>query len=110
MSQATDVQERGGGREKELSEVVEDKQFEWKFAVAWQDSMPRLDAGSGTKLLKHLLADEAFDTVGDNLNGLFPGLEMAAEQLRGAKDLSFAPGIALDLASIQIHSIQKARR
>ncbi|MES2318089.1 MAG: hypothetical protein V4631_11410 [Pseudomonadota bacterium] len=94
----------------ELSEVVEDKKFEWKFGQAGQAAIQNLNATSGQQLLDQMLADEAFDSVRDNFNQVFAELEMEAEKLSTAKELSFDDGISIDLTSIQLSNTEKARR
>lgn len=94
----------------ELAEVVEDKKFEWKFGQAGQEALQNLNATSGQELLNQMLADEAFDSVRDNFNQVFSELEMEAEKLNSAKELSFDDGMSIDLSSIQIGKLEKARR
>lgn len=94
----------------QLSEVVDDKKFEWKFGQAGQVALQNLNATSGQELLNQMLADEAFDSVRDNFNQVFAELEMEAEKLSSAKELSFDDGMSIDLASIQIGITEKARR
>jgi hypothetical protein len=73
----------------QLNEVVEDKQFEWKFGQAGQAALQNLNATSGQELLNQLLAGEAFDSVRDNFNHVFSELEMEAEKLSNKKELVF---------------------
>jgi hypothetical protein len=73
----------------QLNEVVEDKQFEWKFGQAGQAALHNLNATSGQELLDQMLAGEAFDSVRDNFNQVFSELEMEAEKLSSKKELSF---------------------
>jgi hypothetical protein len=94
----------------QLNEVIEDKKFEWKFGQAGQAALQNLNATSGQELLNQMLADEAFDSVRDNFNQVFSELEMEAEKLSSAKELSFDDGMSIDLASIQIGITEKARR
>ncbi len=94
----------------QLSEVVEDKKFEWKFGQAGQQAIQNLNATSGQELLDQMLADEAFDSVRDNFNQVFSELEMEAEKLSTAKELSFDDGMSIDLTSIQLRNPEKARR
>lgn len=94
----------------QLNEVVEDKKFEWKFGQAGQAALQNLNATSGQELLNQMLADEAFDSVRDNFNQVFSELEMEAEKLGNAHTLSFDDGLAIDLTSITMGSIEKARR
>ncbi len=65
----------------QLNEVVEDKQFEWKFGQAGQLALQNLNATSGQELLDQMLAGEAFDSVRDNFNHVFSELEMESKKL-----------------------------
>lgn len=94
----------------QLGEVIEDRKFEWKFGQAGQLALQNLNATSGQELLNQMLADEAFDSVRENFNQVFSELEMEAEKLSSAKELSFDDGMSIDLASIQIGNTEKARR
>ncbi|MDM5177782.1 hypothetical protein PO883_11315 [Massilia sp. DJPM01] len=94
----------------QLSEVVEDKKFEWRFGQAGQAAIQNLNATSGQELLNQMLADEAFDSVRDNFNLVFSELEMEAEKLSSAKELSFDDGMSIDLSAIGIGSTEKVRR
>lgn len=94
----------------QLSEVVEDKKFEWKFGQAGQEAIQNLNATSGQQLLDQMLADEAFDSVRDNFNQVFAELEMEAAKLSIAKELSFDDGMSIDLTSIQLNVADKVRR
>jgi hypothetical protein len=94
----------------QLSEVVEDKKFEWQFGQAGQEAIRNLNATSGQQLLDQMLADEAFDSVRDNFNQVFAELELEAAKLSTAKALSFDDGMSIDLASIQCDITEKARR
>lgn len=94
----------------QLSEVVEDKKFEWKFGQAGQEAIQNLNATSGQQLLDQMLADEAFDSVRDNFNQVFAELEMEAAKLSTAKELSFDDGMSIDLTSIQLDITEKLRR
>lgn len=93
----------------QLGEVVEDKKFEWRFGQAGQAALQNLNATSGQELLNQMLADEAFDSVRDNFNQVFSELEMEAEKLSNAQALSFDDGMAIDLASIRMGSMEKTR-
>jgi hypothetical protein len=93
----------------QLSEVVEDKKFEWKFGQAGQAAIQNLNATSGQELLDQMLADEAFDSVRDNFNQVFSELEMEAEKLSTAKELSFDDGMSIDLTSIRMGITEKVR-
>jgi hypothetical protein len=94
----------------QLSEVVEDKKFEWKFGQAGQAAIQNLNVTSGQELLDQMLADEAFDSVRDNFNQVFSELEMEAEKLSSAKELSFDDGMTIDLTSIKLGITEKVRR
>ncbi|MFL6658158.1 MAG: hypothetical protein ACJ8GW_08815, partial [Massilia sp.] len=85
----------------QLNEVVEDKKFEWRFGQAGQEALQNLNASSGQELLDQMLADAAFDSVRDNFNQVFSELELEAEKLSSAKELSFDDGMSIDLTSIQ---------
>jgi hypothetical protein len=74
----------------QLNEVVEDKQFEWKFGQAGQAALQNLNATSGQELLDQMLAGEAFDSVRENFNHVFSELEMEAEKLSSKKEMVFA--------------------
>lgn len=93
----------------QLSEVVEDKKFEWRFGQAGQAALNNLNATSGQELLNQMLADEAFDSVRDNFNQVFAELEMEAEKISKSQGLSFDDGMAVDLGSISIDHSEKAR-
>ncbi|MES2019500.1 MAG: hypothetical protein V4484_23660 [Pseudomonadota bacterium] len=94
----------------QLSEVVEDKKFEWRFGQAGQEAIQNLNATSGQQLLDQMLADEAFDSVRDNFNQVFAELELEAAKLSTAKALSFDDGMSIDLTSIQLDVAEKTRR
>ena len=94
----------------QLSEVIEDKKFEWKFGQAGQAAIQNLNATSGQELLNQMLADEAFDSVRDNFNQVFSELEMEAAKLTTAKELSFDDGMTIDLTSIQLPASDKVGR
>jgi hypothetical protein len=72
----------------QLSDVVEDKKFEWKFGQAGQAALQHLNATSGQALLDQMLADEAFDSVRDNFNTVFSELEMEAAKLGSTPSFS----------------------
>jgi hypothetical protein len=95
---------------EQLSEVIEDKKFEWKFGQAGQAAIQNLNATSGQELLNQMLADEAFDSVRDNFNQVFSELEMEAAKLSTAKELSFDDGMTIDLTSIQLAATDKVGR
>ncbi len=95
---------------EQLSEVIEDKKFEWKFGQAGQAAIQNLNATSGQELLNQMLADEAFDSVRDNFNQVFSELEMEASKLSNAKELSFDDGMSIDLTAIQLSANDKVRR
>lgn len=93
----------------QLSEVVEDKKFEWRFGQAGQAALHHLNATSGQELLNQMLADEAFDSVRENFNQVFSELEMEAEKLSSTGALSFDDGMGIELASIRIDNTEKTR-
>lgn len=95
---------------EQLSDVIEDKKFEWKFGQAGQAAIQNLNATSGQELLNQMLADEAFDSVRDNFNQVFSELEMEAAKLSTAKEMSFDDGMTIDLSAIQISSNEKVGR
>lgn len=95
---------------EQLSDVIEDKKFEWKFGQAGQAAIQNLNATSGQELLDQMLADEAFDSVRDNFNQVFSELEMEASKLSTAKELSFDDGMTIDLSSIHIAATDKVGR
>ncbi|MEO7495138.1 MAG: hypothetical protein ABIT83_18000 [Massilia sp.] len=95
---------------EQLSDVIEDKKFEWKFGQAGQAAIQNLNATSGQELLNQMLADEAFDSVRDNFNQVFSELEMEAAKLSTAKEMSFDDGMTIDLSSIQIGANDKVGR
>jgi hypothetical protein len=95
---------------EQLSEVIEDKKFEWKFGQAGQAAIQNLNATSGQELLDQMLADEAFDSVRDNFNQVFSELEMEATKLTTAKELAFDDGLTIDLSGINIPAAEKVRR
>ena len=94
----------------QLSEVVEDKKFEWTFGQAGQAAIKSLNATSGQELLDQMLADEAFISVRDNFNQVFAELEIEAEKLSSAKVLSFDDGLSIEFSSVKLGDTAKARR
>ena len=86
----------------ELQLAIQDKEFEWKFSQAGQQAMQSLNATSGKELMEAMLADEAFSSVTDNFNKVFAELEMEAENLTSAKQLSFSDGMTIDVSSINL--------
>ncbi|WP_426106785.1 hypothetical protein [Massilia sp. TSP1-1-2] len=95
---------------EQLSDVIEDKKFEWKFGQAGQAAIQNLNATSGQELLDQMLADEAFDSVRDNFNQVFSELEMEASKLSNSKELSFDDGMTIDLTSINLAAADKVGR
>lgn len=96
----------------DLTEVIEDKKFEWKFAQAGQQAMQSLSAASGEDLLAQMLADEAFDSVRDNFNQVFADLEMEATKLNSAKQLTFGNDddrMVIDISAVHIPQLQPSR-
>ncbi len=94
----------------QLSDVIEDKKFEWTFGQAGQAALQNLNATSGQALLDQMLADEAFVSVRDNFNQVFAELEIEAEKLSGTKALSFEDGLSIEFSSIKLGNPEKARR
>ena len=91
--------------EKALNELrlaIQDKEFEWKFSQAGQEAMKSLNATSGKELMEAMLADEAFSSVTDNFNKVFAELEMEAQNLTSAKQLSFDSGMTIDVSAINL--------
>ena len=86
----------------DLRQVIQDKEFEWKFSQAGQAAMQTLNATSGKELMEAMLADEAFSSVTDNFNKVFAELEMEAQHLTTAKQLEFAPGMTIDVSAINL--------
>lgn len=86
----------------QLREVIQDKEFEWKFSQAGQQAMQNLNATSGKELMEAMLADEAFSSVTENFNKVFADLEMEAQHLTAAKQLSFDQGMVLDVSNINL--------
>lgn len=93
----------------ELSDLIDDKKFEWGFGQAGQMAIQSLNATSGQDLLDQMLADEAFDSVRNNFNQVFAELDMEASKLTKAKELSFDDGMTIDLTAIQLGVPEKVR-
>lgn len=89
----------------ELKVVIQDKEFEWKFSQAGQQAMQTLNATSGKELMEAMLADEAFSSVTDNFNKVFADLEMEAQHLTTAKQLSFDSGMTIDVSTINLSKV-----
>ena len=87
---------------KKLQLAIQDKEFEWKFSQAGQAAMKSLNATSGKELMEAMLADEAFSSVTENFNKVFAELEMEAQHLTDAKQLTFDSGMTIDLSSINL--------
>lgn len=86
----------------ELKLAIQDKEFEWKFSQAGQQAMQSLNATSGKELMEQMLAGEAFSSVTENFNKVFADLEMEAQNLTSAKQLSFDNGMTLDVSAINL--------
>ncbi len=86
----------------QLREVIQDKEFEWKFSQAGQQAMQNLNATSGKELMEAMLADEAFSSVTENFNKVFADLEMEAQNLTATKQLTFDQGMVLDISNINL--------
>lgn len=89
----------------DLKLVIQDKEFEWKFSQAGQQAMQTLNATSGKELMEAMLADEAFSSVTDNFNKVFADLEMEAQHLTTAKQLSFDSGMTIDVSAINLSKV-----
>ena len=89
----------------DLKLVIQDKEFEWKFSQAGQQAMQTLNATSGKELMEAMLADEAFSSVTDNFNKVFADLEMEAQHLTTAKQLSFDSGMTIDISAINLSKV-----
>ena len=87
---------------KKLQLAIQDKEFEWKFSQAGQAAMKSLNATSGKELMEAMLADEAFSSVTENFNKVFAELEMEAQHLTDAKQLTFDSGMTIDVSSINL--------
>lgn len=86
----------------DLKLAIQDKEFEWKFSQAGQAAMQSLNATSGKELMEAMLADEAFSSVTDNFNKVFADLEMEAQHLTKAKELTFDSGMTIDVSAINL--------
>jgi len=89
----------------ELRVAIQDKEFEWKFSQAGQAAMQSLSATSGKELMEAMLADEAFSSVTSNFNQVFAELEMEAQNLTSAKQLSFDSGMTIDISTINLSKV-----
>ena len=89
----------------ELKLAIQDKEFEWKFSQAGQAAMASLNATSGKELMEAMLADEAFSSVTDNFNKVFADLEMEAQHLTSAKQLTFDSGMTIDVSAINLTKV-----
>ena len=89
----------------DLKLVIQDKEFEWKFSQAGQQAMRTLNATSGKELMEAMLADEAFSSVTDNFNKVFADLEMEAQNLTSAKQLTFDSGMTIDVSAINLSKV-----
>lgn len=90
---------------QDLKLVIQDKEFEWKFSQAGQEAMKSLNATSGKELMEAMLADEAFSSVTDNFNKVFAELEVEAQNLTSAKQLSFDSGMTIDVSAINLTKV-----
>ena len=90
----------------QLREVIQDKEFEWKFSQAGQQAMQNLNATSGKELMEAMLADEAFSSVTENFNKVFADLEMEAQHLSATKSLEYDAGMTIDLSSINLTKVK----
>lgn len=87
---------------EELRDVIEDRQFEYKFGQAGKIAIDSMHATGGQDLIDQMLADEAFDSVRDNFHHVFAELELEAARLSTAKQLAFEEGMNIDLSSINL--------
>lgn len=90
---------------QDLKLAIQDKEFEWKFSQAGQAAMKSLNATSGKELMEAMLADEAFSSVTDNFNKVFADLEMEAQHLTEAKQLTFDSGMTIDVSAINLTKV-----
>ena len=90
---------------KKLQLAIQDKEFEWKFSQAGQAAMKSLNATSGKELMEAMLADEAFSSVTENFNKVFAELEMEAQHLTDAKQLTFDSGMTIDISAINLTKV-----
>lgn len=89
----------------QLSEVIEDKKFEYSFGQLGQQAIQNMNMSNGEDLLNNMLADEAFSSVRNNFNKVFSELELEAGKLTAAKQLSFDEGMTIDVSSIQLEDL-----
>ena len=89
----------------DLKLVIQDKEFEWKFSQAGQQTMKSLSATSGKELMEAMLADEAFSSVTENFNTVFAELEVEAQHLTNANQLEFSQGMTIDVSSINLTKV-----
>ena len=89
----------------ELRLAIDDKTFEWKFSQAGQKALATLNATSGQELMEQMLADTAFASVTGNFNKVFAELEIEAQHLTEAKQLSYNNGMVIDVSSINLNHI-----
>lgn len=87
---------------EELKLTIQDKEFEWKFSQAGQTAMKSLSATSGKELMEAMLADEAFSSVTENFNTVFAELEVEAQHLTTANQLTFDQGMTIDVSAINL--------
>jgi hypothetical protein len=90
----------------ELTETIDDAQFDYKFAQKGQATMQAMNAMGGQDLLNSMLAGEAFDSIRNNFNSVFSELEMVAAKLNTQKQLDFGGGVTIDVSAIQIPQLQ----
>lgn len=93
----------------ELRLAIDDKTFEWKFSQAGQKALATLNATSGQELMEQMLADTAFASVTDNFNKVFAELELEAQHLTEAKQLSYNNGMVIDVSSINLNQVEYAK-
>lgn len=92
---------------EEFKVAIADKEFEWKFSQAGQQAIASLNATSGKDLMEQLMADTAFSSVTDNFNRVFAELELEAQHLTDAQQLSYNDDMVIDVSSINLTRLEK---
>lgn len=77
----------------QVTEILEEKRFEHKFAVVGAKAMQSLKSDDGKLLLESILAEEALVAVRDNFNRVFAELEIEACAMAAPP----SPGLSEDL-------------
>ncbi len=105
MRQAHEIMLKKGERAEEalaqLHELIDNKQFEQKFAEAGNAAMQALNTTSGQALFDSMLADEASSAIRDNFNKVFADLEVEARSLNAQDKIDFGAGQILDVSSVE---------